>query len=370
MPPFDGNILQNMPMGLNSAMGDIASSAWQMPMDLGRMPGIEPAQLGFSDIFQQVGAMSADNIGMALGDTLKNASNVAFSTPEMNQLAGKQADFFVNAAGKLTKNPASQAKPGDPLNIEIQGQGADLMNQFQGSAVQSIIDTFLASHPGMASFPKTWQDVLNLLHQAATGTSDDESAMQRAAYSNFGATGGGGDSGGGGAGGGGGGGGEAIRPVEGLAPPVVVDGKVFPVVGYHGKVQMHHGSSDGAADLFAPAGTPIQAMEGGEVLKVSSDGMGGNTITIRQADGKLAYYAHMEASAAREDGKPLQEGDTITTGEVIGRVGETGNAAGTGSHLHIGVGDDIQNGGGAEGGAGTNFNLTGTLNAILGAQNV
>lgn len=159
-----------------------------------------------------------------------------------------------------------------------------------------------------------------------------------------------------------------IRPEEGLAPPVEVAGKVFPVEGYSGaRLGLHHGASDGAVDIFAREGTPVRALLGGEVVSVGSGGLGGNTITIRQSDGKIAYYAHMQARAARQDGTPIRSGDLIVTGDMVGRVGQTGNAAGTGSHLHLGVGDTIQSGSGPEGGAGTNFNLTGTINGILAA---
>lgn len=386
MPPFD-RIMPNIPMGLDSPMEDFVGAVWRTPLDMGRMPLPEPGQLAFPDIFQQVGALAAENPLRGMEDVFQNASNVEFSTPEQNQKSGKQPDFFVNAAGKLTKNPNRQSKPGDPLNVEIQSDRNEFMSQLQGSVIQSIIDKFLSNHPGMESFPHTWQEVLQRLHQATNGNAEDASGGDNTAYgaptgSASGGSGGDGIRNGNGAGdrnnggsgnypvgndaGVGDSGSAPIRPVNDLAPPVEVKGKVFPVSGYHGgKVQLHHGSSDGASDIFAPEGTPIFTMLGGEVVGVGSGGLGGNTITVRQKDGNLAYYAHMQAQAAKADGTPLKAGDKLETGEVLGRVGQTGNAAGTGSHLHIGVGREIQNGSGPEGGAGTNFDLTDTLNVIL-----
>jgi murein DD-endopeptidase MepM/ murein hydrolase activator NlpD len=42
----------------------------------------------------------------------------------------------------------------------------------------------------------------------------------------------------------------------------------------------------------------------------------------------------------------------VVAGQTIGGVGDTGNAKGTGAHLHIGIGKSIKNGADAEGGAG------------------
>lgn len=391
MPPFDGNLFAQLPSDLHSTMQDLAASAWQMPLETQRKR-VEPLELILSDVFRQPGVLSSDSSVDDIENFFKNASNVDFSTAEMNKLAGEQPDFVIDAAGNLTKNPNVNWKPGDKLNVEIQSVGSQLVSRVQESVIQSIIDIFLSKHPDFASFPRTWQQVIEALRNSMTGQYANSSNADGAAanasgdpsasadYSNTPNVRNGGKSqGGSGAGAGSDGSvaisdsealsstGSDIRPENGLAPPVAVAGKVFPVDGYNGaKVGLHHGSSDGAADIFATEGTPIRAMVGGEVVSVGSGGLGGNTITIRQADGKIAYYAHMQAKAAKNDGTPIEAGDRIETGDMIGRVGQTGNAAGTGAHLHLGVGDDIQGGSGPEGGAGTNFNLVGTINAILG----
>lgn len=225
MPGLDGNLIQNLPIGFSSLV-DMASPAARLPMDLPSMTGAIDGQLSFPDIFRQLGAMSPDVSMEKFDEILKNASNVDFSTPEMNKASGKQPDFFINAAGKFTKNPNANSKPGDPLNIEIQSNGGELINQAQGSAIQSIIDLFLAKHPGLASFPHTWQEVLELLSRAMSGdTSGANGGADNASYGNPGSTGGGdyggGYSGGGGSfdGGGRGGSSEPFSPARNLNAP-------------------------------------------------------------------------------------------------------------------------------------------------------
>ncbi len=63
----------------------------------------------------------------------------------------------------------------------------------------------------------------------------------------------------------------------------------------------------------------------GTVVQVSSEGDYGNHVKIREDDIDT-LYAHCNAIY-------VNEGDTISQGQIIGEVGETGNA--TGPHLHF-----------------------------------
>lgn len=139
-------------------------------------------------------------------------------------------------------------------------------------------------------------------------------------------------------------------------------GTAFPVVGYQGEVGLHHGSSKGGADLMAPEGTPIVAMRGGTVESVGDSGAGGNSITIKGEDGLTYYYAHLQ------DKPTLTKGAQVRTGQQIGAVGKTGNAANTEPHLHLGIGHGIQNGTGPNGGTGSNFDANAYLKESLAAQ--
>lgn len=132
---------------------------------------------------------------------------------------------------------------------------------------------------------------------------------------------------------------------QGFGPPATGN-LVFPVVGYGDDVQLHWGESTGAADIFAPAGTPILAINGGYANSGYSD-LGGYWTMIVDANGTQYYYAHMQGMGPT---------GYVQTGQQIGGVGDTGNAKGTGPHLHLGIGSEIYSGSGPNGGAG-NYNV-------------
>src|SRR5262245_6096731 len=139
---------------------------------------------------------------------------------------------------------------------------------------------------------------------------------------------------------------------------------VFPVRGYQGKeIPPHWGSNDkgarGGADIFAAVGTPVQSMTDGVVQWVNFDKDGGNNVGGLGDDGNMYYYAHMR------DPSGVKAGARVRAGQDLGVVGQTGNAAGTSPHLHIGIGKSIRTGTGALGGVGADFDATTLLNQSL-----
>ena len=145
-------------------------------------------------------------------------------------------------------------------------------------------------------------------------------------------------------------------------------GGVFPVDGFKGTIEKHWGESTGAADIFAAKGTAVRAIRGGQVVDASWSDIGGWNVTIVDPQSGLTfYYAHLQGPPA------VSTGQTIKGGTFLGGVGDTGNAAGTGAHLHLGIGPQIASGTGPNGGAGVNpdgslFNATAYLNALLGGR--
>lgn len=82
-------------------------------------------------------------------------------------------------------------------------------------------------------------------------------------------------------------------------------------------------------DIMAPHGAPVVAAADGEIVRFWNSELGGVSIYQADANGDLVfYYAHL---SARADG--IKEGDSVRQGQVIGYVGETGNA--TTPHLHF-----------------------------------
>jgi lipoprotein NlpD len=79
-------------------------------------------------------------------------------------------------------------------------------------------------------------------------------------------------------------------------------------------------------DIAAPEGTPILAIEAGEVIYSDQLRGYGNMVILRHAGGIVSVYAHNESNLVRE-------GQSVARGEVVARVGSTGRV--TGPHLHF-----------------------------------
>jgi murein DD-endopeptidase MepM/ murein hydrolase activator NlpD len=79
-------------------------------------------------------------------------------------------------------------------------------------------------------------------------------------------------------------------------------------------------------DIAAPEGTPIRAIEAGEVVYSDQLRGYGNLVIVRHAGGFASVYAHNQANLVRE-------GQWVSRGEVIAKVGATGRV--TGPHLHF-----------------------------------
>jgi murein DD-endopeptidase MepM/ murein hydrolase activator NlpD len=93
------------------------------------------------------------------------------------------------------------------------------------------------------------------------------------------------------------------------------------------------GRAHDAIDIMAPVGTPVVAASDGEIVRLFQSDRGGTTIYQLSPDKKLVfYYAHLQRYA---DG--LAAGRFARQGEVIGYVGDTGNAGAGNYHLHFSI---------------------------------
>jgi murein DD-endopeptidase MepM/ murein hydrolase activator NlpD len=93
------------------------------------------------------------------------------------------------------------------------------------------------------------------------------------------------------------------------------------------------GRTHHAIDIHAPRGTPVVAVTDATVLKLHQGARGGIAVYLLAADGQTRYYyAHLDAYA-----EGLREGQRVERGEVIGFVGDTGNAQPGDYHLHFSI---------------------------------
>jgi murein DD-endopeptidase MepM/ murein hydrolase activator NlpD len=84
-------------------------------------------------------------------------------------------------------------------------------------------------------------------------------------------------------------------------------------------------------DIFAPRGTAVLSTTRGFVTTVGTNTLGGNVVWVLGPGLEWHYYAHLDRFAG------FRAGDVVKTGDILGYVGNTGNARGTPSHLHYGI---------------------------------
>src|ERR1051325_5284551 len=102
---------------------------------------------------------------------------------------------------------------------------------------------------------------------------------------------------------------------------------IWPVVGsVNSGFGPRSGSFHDGIDIGAPAGTPIRAIERGEVIYSDQLRGYGNIVIIRHAEGIVSVYAHNDVNLAKQ-------GQVVSRGEIIAKVGSTGRV--TGPHLHF-----------------------------------
>jgi murein DD-endopeptidase MepM/ murein hydrolase activator NlpD len=120
-----------------------------------------------------------------------------------------------------------------------------------------------------------------------------------------------------------------------VIPRLTQSGYVFPIYGPasfsntfnapRATTGWHHGE-----DIFAPLGAPILAVANGIVYSVGWNDVGGLRFWLQDSAGNEFYYAHLSAFS------PLAiNGAQVRAGDVIGFVGNTGDAEHTPYHLHF-----------------------------------
>jgi murein DD-endopeptidase MepM/ murein hydrolase activator NlpD len=113
-----------------------------------------------------------------------------------------------------------------------------------------------------------------------------------------------------------------------------------PVVGVRASMldDSWHAPRDGGArvhkgiDIFATKGTEVVAVVDGVISFIGDQKLGGHCIWLTTENGASFYYAHLDRWAAG-----LYEGMEVQAGDLVGYVGNTGNAKYTPSHLHFGI---------------------------------
>jgi murein DD-endopeptidase MepM/ murein hydrolase activator NlpD len=122
-----------------------------------------------------------------------------------------------------------------------------------------------------------------------------------------------------------------------LTPKLTAGGYVFPVYGAvsygdtfgaeRGDIASgwHHG-----ADIFGQVGQPLLAVADGTLFSVGWNKIGGNRLWLRDGQGNEFYYAHLSAFSTL-----AVNGAHVAAGDVVGFMGNSGDAETTPPHLHF-----------------------------------
>lgn len=127
--------------------------------------------------------------------------------------------------------------------------------------------------------------------------------------------------------------------IAGDAGGVPYYGHVFPVQGPHGVrggigefgAPRSGGRTHEGFDIVAACGTELVAVANSRVLRRGFDPvLYGNYLLLHgEGEGRSYFYAHLPRPA------PVRRGEWVWEGERVGAVGQTGNAASVGCHLHF-----------------------------------
>ncbi len=114
----------------------------------------------------------------------------------------------------------------------------------------------------------------------------------------------------------------------------------MPVVGVRGLDldDSWHAPRDGGArihkgiDIFVSRGTPVVAVADGIISYIGDQRLGGHCVWLTTESGTSFYYAHLDRWASG-----MYEGMEVRSGDLLGYVGNTGNAIHTPPHLHFAI---------------------------------
>jgi murein DD-endopeptidase MepM/ murein hydrolase activator NlpD len=128
------------------------------------------------------------------------------------------------------------------------------------------------------------------------------------------------------------------KPLK-VTPPLGLGAYVFPVVGVSGYGDSYgafrgdvHGKWHHGDDIFAALGAPVVAVANGTINRVGWHKRGGWRLWVRDGAANQFYYAHLSGYAPR-----VFHTRHVRAGDVLGFVGNTGDAFASPPHLHFEV---------------------------------
>ncbi|MEV6568046.1 M23 family metallopeptidase [Streptomyces kronopolitis] len=286
-------------VGVIAAVGasGMASAEDRPPLPIS-MPDVGGMADGLSDALPD--AASLPGVGGLISDADADATHTADAAPA----AGSPVAAVSGPRGQGTGSGADDggAGPGEALRSRILQQ-ADVQ---QGSGEQEARDT--AEHTAVQQAEKEATAHQQTAEKAATAKKAaemeakrqaEEAARQQAEAARL------------------------AKPAQSFTAPVAS----FTLTAGFGESGDRWAADHTGQDFAAPSGTPVKAIHSGTIAQAGWAGAYGYRIVLTLDDGTELWFCHL-SSMVRTSGK-------VRTGEVIARVGATGNV--TGPHLHLEV---------------------------------
>lgn len=123
-------------------------------------------------------------------------------------------------------------------------------------------------------------------------------------------------------------------PVEDLPIPVLFGVALDDLTANFGDDRDGGARQHEGLDILAPSGTPIVTPTEAVVIRIGDGSGSGTYVSTANPGGEMFVYMHLDAVA------DIETGDTLAVGDVIGYVGNTGNAADGPAHLHLEIRED------------------------------
>lgn len=120
------------------------------------------------------------------------------------------------------------------------------------------------------------------------------------------------------------------RPTTTSLWPLVqpVHGRISGTFGLRRYINGEPRKPHSGVDIAVPLGTVVSAAVAGIVVNTGNYFFSGNTVFLDHGQGMISMYGHLSSIV-------VQAGQTVSSGQMIGRTGKTGRA--TGPHLHWAV---------------------------------
>jgi len=122
-----------------------------------------------------------------------------------------------------------------------------------------------------------------------------------------------------------------------IQPPATAGPYVFPVYGPTSWSDQYGTARRGSVwqhgiDIFGGLGQPLVAVATGTLYSVGWNHSAGNRLWLRDRQGNTFLYSHLSAFSTL-----AENGAHVRAGQVLGFMGDTGNADGLATHLHFEV---------------------------------